>query len=56
MKNTVIYFDQALCALLSLVCCDQGLIARVCSNCYEQQQQPPQSCVCVLLTVKLVSH
>ncbi len=29
MKTTVTFFDQALGALLCLVCCDQGLTAYV---------------------------
>ncbi len=31
IKNAVIYFDQALGALLCLVCPDQGSLAHVCS-------------------------
>ncbi len=37
------YLDQALGALLCLVCSDQGSMAHVCCCCYEQQQQLLQS-------------
>ncbi len=49
-KHCDIYFDQALGALLCLVCCDQGSTAHVCCCCCYQ------CLLCVLLTVSYEYH